>query len=198
MINTVTSWFNSLLGRPRQKKESVKTDKKPVEKKEVKTAEYSVNQEVDGDSVQKDIEVAENFIRSITNRLSNIFAPVIAKKPALEIQKVTTPFNKIPFEGLKKVIYPFMVLILVLVVFFVGIGIFRILREGGDERGRGGVEEMVTPVVYRPKEPSVYANDPQIIQIETDINVLLGEMSSKVLKESTLIPPRLDFNISFD
>lgn len=198
MKEKATNWFNALLGKPKLAGGSAKAQKKPVDKDSTKNIVDSVNKTVNGDSVQKDIEIAENFIKSVSNRLSSVVGSKVPKKLVLDSQKVASSFNKIPIEGLKKVIYPFMVIVLVLVVLFVGIGVFRILREGGDG-GNGRVsQETVTPVVYRPKEPSVYANDAIILQIETDINVLLGEMYSKVLKESTLIPPRLDFNIKFD
>lgn len=51
---------------------------------------------------------------------------------------------------------------------------------------------------FRPFRPSVYADDPDILQLEEDMNVLNIELSAVPLPESILIPPTLDFNIRFD
>ena len=62
-----------------------------------------------------------------------------------------------------------------------------------------------TPIVvipttqpFRPFRPSVYADDPEILRLEEDMNVLDIELSAVPLPESILIPPTLDYNIRFD
>jgi len=71
------------------------------------------------------------------------------------------------------------------------------VREGGKE-GEG--EEAVptpTPVGYQRYKPSVYAGDPEILKLEEDVNVLDREVSSAILKDDTLKPPTVDFDINF-
>lgn len=64
-------------------------------------------------------------------------------------------------------------------------------------------EETVTPttkfvISVTPKlGESVYANDPVIAEIEEELEILENEISKNPLRESLLIPPTLDFNISF-
>ena len=59
----------------------------------------------------------------------------------------------------------------------------------------GGVFPTLPP--FQQYRPSVYADDPLILQLEKDINVLDRELSNVQIKEILLEPPKFDFNISF-
>ena len=72
-------------------------------------------------------------------------------------------------------------------------------QNGIVDRGNGVVIETTPPVVtYQPYTESIYANDPEVLRLDEDINVLGREISTTVLQDSILTPPKLDFNIKFD
>lgn len=72
-----------------------------------------------------------------------------------------------------------------------------LLKKAGEGQEQGMAEPTPTPVGYQLYKPSVYAGDPEILKLEEEINIFDREVSGAVLKETTLNPPTLDFNIDF-
>lgn len=71
------------------------------------------------------------------------------------------------------------------------------IRQGGKGTGQSQAVPTPTPVGFQPYKPSVYAGDPEVLKLEEEINILDREVSSAQIKETTLNPPTLDFNINF-
>ena len=72
-----------------------------------------------------------------------------------------------------------------------------LLKKAGEGQEQGTAEPTPTPAGYQLYKPSVYAGDPEILKLEEEINIFDREVSGTVLKETTLNPPTLDFNIDF-
>lgn len=93
--------------------------------------------------------------------------------------------------------------ILIVGVLLITVAIFvRMFSGSGEENGEGQITVTVTPEasidVPVPRSNSIYATDPEVLQIEENINVLDGEMSRTLLKETRLNPPpTLDFDVKF-
>jgi len=88
-------------------------------------------------------------------------------------------------------------------------GIFILVIITGLLFGRRSMDEKVTREVVVPTgttqfpffditNPSAYATDPDILNLEQEISVLDKEINEVDLKESLLQPPSLDFDIDFE
>lgn len=99
-------------------------------------------------------------------------------------------------ETLKNVLKTAAAIISLIVFFFIGIRVVNMIMDGS---GNGEVSLTTpTPVPYTPYKPSIYAEDEMVLKMEEDIKVLEKETSTVVLKETSLTPPVLDFDISFE
>lgn len=98
--------------------------------------------------------------------------------------------------------------ILFLVVMFVLVGLVvsgsKLFESVGPNtpligNGNGEEEEGPTPTLpeVESSSPSIYAKDEVILKLEEDILVLDRELTITVLRESTLDPPKLDWNVKF-
>jgi len=85
-------------------------------------------------------------------------------------------------------------------VIYLGSEVVKTLRTNGilpSDGLFGGGEPTPTLGEIQPAPPSIYAVDEVVLQLEEDINTLDGQLSSTVLKENTLDPPKLDYDIRF-
>lgn len=91
------------------------------------------------------------------------------------------------------------VIVLVVAIAFVGMKAVQTLRGNGGFLGLGNGDGEPTPTLseVEPDVPSIYARDEVILVLEEDINTLDGQLSSTVLKESSLDVPQLDMEIRF-
>ena len=55
-----------------------------------------------------------------------------------------------------------------------------------------------SPIPYQHFRPSVYAKDKDVLTLEEDLQVLENELGQKLLKESYLDFPTLDYNIIYE
>lgn len=208
-INSAEGWVRMLMGKP---KRQVPTNaaNKGAEKAEVKEkvgpgkpdvteglVEVSPGelQKAD-DSVVEDIKSFKSFFRKSFNMLIGRAAATKATKKVQE--KVDAASKKASFSLIYKLIPALFILIVVLLAAAIVISIFE-KQNGIVDRGNGIVVETTPPVVtYQPYTESIYASDPEILRLDEDINVLGREISTTVLQDSILTPPKLDFNIKFD
>ena len=91
------------------------------------------------------------------------------------------------------------VIVLVIAIGWVGNEAIKTLRGDGVFLGIGNGDEEPTPTLSQiePEVPSIYAKDEVVLVLEEDINTLDGQLTSTVLKESSLDTPQLDFDVRF-
>ena len=146
------------------------------------------------DSVLKDINTAKGMLRQLSQKLSTKINPI--KKSVKESGGgLSRAASFVDERFIKKAIKAFVVGVLLIALIYIGFTIFSTLEGNGQEV----VVDVTTPTPgdYRPYGPSVYADDPVVLQLEEDLEVLGREISSKNFRESSLTPPRLDWDVNF-
>ena len=109
---------------------------------------------------------------------------------------LTAPLGELFSPGLmKKLLRIGVIAVLLIVLFYIGSLMLRTFTQNGEN----GQIAVPTPSVapFHPFNPSIYADDEQVLQMEEDIKVLDRELSTTQLKETILTPPVLDFDIDF-
>lgn len=107
---------------------------------------------------------------------------------------------KTPSAPNKKMLLIGVSILLIMGVVYLGSEVVKTLRTNGilpSDGIFGGGEPTPTLGEIAPTIPSIYALDSVVLQLEEDINTLDGQLSSTVLKENTLDPPKLDYDIRF-
>ena len=179
-----TGWIRSLMG------------KSPVSKETSQPNTSSQQVPPEEDSVREDVQKFKTFVRKSITKVSTSSKPFTSK--GLATGSVLTSSLKGAFENkfIKRLVRTFLILVFLMILIFIGIKLFRLLQEDGEVK-EPRREVTPTPASYQPYKPSVYANDPEVLQLEEDINVLEREISGSNLREDKLIPPNLDYNVSF-
>lgn len=146
------------------------------------------------DSVLKDIDTAKKLANDLMQKVSAKLSPGLnkVKEKGGNIQ----PGSLVDKSFIKKTVKLFVVGLLLIALIYTGVVVFRMLQQEASEVATDGLTP--TPGDYRPYGPSVYADDPVILQLEEDVNVLAREIAGKNLRESSLNPPRLDWDINFE
>jgi len=90
----------------------------------------------------------------------------------------------------KKIVLGIGIMVFILILLNLILGILKRTPNVGDPT-------LVPTIVIEPSNPSIYAEDEEVLGLEERINVLDRELSNVVLHETRLRPPELDFNISF-
>jgi len=100
-------------------------------------------------------------------------------------------------KGLPKPLLGIMVAVVLLLIISLLISkLVPAIRKDGKKDG-GAAQPTPTPVGFIKYKPSVYAGDPKVLALEEEVNILDGEVRSIILKDDTLKPPTVDFNINF-
>lgn len=176
IINSFASWINSLLGRSKMdvKKMEEAVNKAPSQEKGPQS-EYKGE-----DSVAADFFKFKEF-------LSALFSKVGQKVP-----KTTSKSLRIPSGILKFLIF----LLIVIVLILVAVNLFKKAKENGGETPFFS-QETPTPGTFNPIKPSVYTDDPEVLELEEEINVIEKELTAVNIKEERLGIPLLDFKVDF-
>lgn len=179
----ISSWFGSLLGKRKPAQPTTGIETKIPQKSDTTATE---------DSVAQDIQSFKSFVGKLSTQVSKSVGPSVSKSKA----GVSSFGQVIDKNFLKKLVRAFLIIFFLMLVTFIGIKLFRELGKNG---GNGGIGDGAspTPVQYQPYKPSVYADDPETLKLEEDINVLERELSGTNLRETLLNPPSLDFEVSF-
>lgn len=146
------------------------------------------------DSVLKDIDNVKGFLNKIKGRVISTTAPVAKKVP-----KVTARAQKIKTKG-KKMKIGIGVVVLSVFLLLISRLTSSINKPTDSVVVKPPEFEVNIPTIppFRSSNPSIYANDLDVLKIEEDINVLENEMLTTPLRESTLLPPNLEFKINFN
>lgn len=180
------TWFDLFMGRPRYRKQAMQgTAELKSEKKQVKPED---------DSILKDVKNVKNFFGKVFG--------MAAIKMQPSTQKITKGSSqvtsKISSHGLFiKVVRIFIILFFLMILVYIGVKIYSLTQNDGGN-GSSTVYTSPTPVPYKPSKPSVYAEDEFILNMEETIKVLEREIAGMSIRETTLTPPILDFDIDFD
>jgi hypothetical protein len=185
VAGTLRTWFDLFMGRPRYKKPAIQgTAELKKEKKAVSPQE---------DSVLKDL-------RNIKNFAGKVFGKAAVKLQPSGKTAGSSPQTASQTAGhglFVKIVRLFIIFIFLLILVYIGVRIYTLLQEDG-ENGSPVVYTTPTPVPYKPSKPSVYAEDEFILDLEETLKILEREIAGINIRESTLTPPILDFNINFD
>lgn len=171
-IGGITGWFRALAGKPKSKLS-----------KETKTESPAGE-----DQVTEDIEEAKTLFQRVLAGLKKTTAPYVEKGK-------TSTKGIIDKDFLKKIIRIFFIILFLLILTFIGIRLVQMLQQEEAEQASGGQAPTTAP--FSPVRPSVYAEDLEVLGLEQDINVLEREVSRVILREDSLFPPTLDFNVKF-
>jgi hypothetical protein len=215
LILGIVNWFNMLRGKPKIKPSEPEVLQEPQPIGEKPSSEPSATDDGlvevnpdeftdEEDSVAQDLASFKKFVGKNIGVVKERVAPSVeaTKKRAAEAGKEVKGAN---FSWAYKVLPLILIIVVLLVAATLVINLSqRGSQDGGDGSGNGeqvvddGDRTTPTPAVYNPYVPSIYANDPQILRLEEEINVLSHELSTVLLKESLLSLPNPDFNIRFD
>jgi hypothetical protein len=139
----------------------------------------------------KKVPVIEKF----GARVRSFFSKTKFKKPAVDI----SPKIKLPSADFKKWAGLGAKLISILVsllLFFYLVNYAK--RFFGEKIGDQVAQETPTPMTHEVYKPSVYAEDSEVLEVEGKVNDLEGELDRTDLKESSLNPPSLNFDVVFE
>lgn len=155
-------------------------------------------QDIPQDSVSSDIKSLKAFFAKLSSKTRQ----VVEKAIRFAVRELSFLKDFLARKSLKKLIQAFSVLIVLLILSLAGLGLFRnfqkAIKDDKALKSSGQVDEKTpTPISYVSDNPSVYANDPFVLRIEEDLNILTAELTRATLREGELLPPKLDFGVSF-
>lgn len=193
-------WIRSLTGKPQPKKQSAPAAPAtaPIAGSPAPVAKPATKSD---DSVSQDLAAFKKLVGQVSQKVSANVAPAIEKRAAATGVAVTKLSNSGNKGLIKKILKIFFIILILLLLVFAAIKLFS--GKGGGGLGSkatptlGPATSTPTPIVYEPPAKSVYADDPVILKLEQDINVLTREIAGTNIKETQLNPPSLDFNVSF-
>ena len=182
----ILSWFRALLGKPAQ----------PI-KSQTKSSKSEPEIPPEEDSIVQDIESLKSFVKTVGHTVST--QKVEPRKVASLPKPPQIPAGITKKSPLKNLIRVLLVVFFLLILTFIGIRIVQLLSNGGNDDTTVQLPNNVipSPVPYIPHNPSVYAEDVEVLKLEEDILVLERELSNTNIKEDRLYPPTLDYNVRF-
>ncbi|MCH7641029.1 hypothetical protein IID22_02445 [Patescibacteria group bacterium] len=146
--------------------------------------------------VRIDFQKAKEVKNKLLGTVGESVSPIITKQ-GKKFSGLTAPLGGLFSPDLiKKLLRIGTIAVLLVVLFYIGSQILRTLTQDGEN----GQIVVTTPSVapFHPLNPSIYADDEQVLQMEEDVKVLDRELSTTQLKETILTPPVLDFDIDFE
>lgn len=187
-------WFNNLLGRPTLSTPPV-PEEKPKEGEEDILSHTRVDVTPPENSLQTDVVTLKTVAEKVSNKLKEAMRPFV-RQGEKSSKKAADSVGKVVDVGfMRKLVKIFMTILCVMIIIFVAVRLFRVLREESQESET--IQPTPTTFIYIPPRSSIYAGDPSILKMEEDLNVLTREVSNSIIRETTLNPPNLDFNVSF-
>jgi hypothetical protein len=182
-VGGISGWFGKLTGKPVTARQNEPPD------------------EIGGEnSVTKDLSKLRIGVGKVISKTSDTLSPVVTRAK-VSAEKADKTFWK-------KILKIFIMVFFLIFLLFILIGLVSYLLKGGNGGKTGNSSGNVSPSVisttltpspqpYVPFKPSVYVDDPDVLQLEQDISVLERQLTQDTLRESKLIPPSLDFNVKF-
>lgn len=207
-------WFNALIGRPKpiaipQNQVTYQEQKKDtaVQSNELNTKpvqSQATEKSSTDDPLTKDFEFVGGFFKKVIAIVIEATRLVFNKSKAVS-KEVTDTGSRLGqvdtgtavFQAKFKKIVP-LILFLAVLVLILGAG-FYVIQKFINRKESPVIVSGPTPtaVEYIPSIPSLYATDETVLNLEQEISVLDREIAGVQLRETTLNPPILDFNINF-
>jgi hypothetical protein len=182
-VNPVKKWLYMLMGKPLR----TSTPQQSQNPATVSPQE---------DSVKQDIQGLKTLVKGALGGAKNKATPAAKLGKEKTIEAAQTVGRSVDTGFLKKLIKIFFVVVFLLILVFIALKLYNLLPTQSPVQ-TVTLAPSPTSVPYEPERPSVYAEDPQILKLENDIEVLRRELAGVDIRESTLKPPILDFNINF-
>lgn len=187
-LSGISGAFGKLLGKPNVSRKN----------------EAPEEQFAEENSVTEDINKMKAGIGVAVSKTSEAIAP-IASKAKEQAEKAKIQAEKADKKVLKKVIKIFVMVFFLLLVVFILVGFIKSRPGGGGIKPSAKISPSLTPSMnvtptlapYVPYKPSVYVDDPEVLQLELDISVLERQLNQDNFRETRLTPPSLDFNLKF-
>ena len=151
------------------------------------------------DQLASDLKEAKGFADKIFGKISSLSSP-ITSKGAPKIKEIGGSAKNLLGGGfIKKIAKVAGVALVIILLLLIALQIVERVRDMGmgEENGIVTTTPSISPGPYIPLNPSVYAEDELVLEIEDDLRVIDREMSTTGLPETTLTPPVLDFDINF-
>jgi hypothetical protein len=201
-------WINALLGRPTHieipseqvtHQESSTTEaaqSSPVAQTQAQGTQSMTREVYDEDPLKKDLEKAKNLFSKFSSRAHTLADPAIERGMAVSNEAASASSAFVKTNRFKKIIP--IIIVLVLIILFGFLALMFLRRNGGGEEIPVVISDP-TPTLapFVPSQPSIYSSDAEVLKLEQDITVLDQEIAGTALRETTLNPPSLDFNINF-
>ncbi len=194
IIGGFTWWIGSLTGKPQVKKPSP-------------AAVPSVKPEPNPDDpVAQDVEALKKLVGKFSTNVSSKVGPKLEKtvestKNATSNLVQKSADNKGQLKNILKIFF------IVFIILILGFVIIKFIKSGKGSSLTNkpsvtpspavGGTGTPTPIVFIPNKPSLYVDDPVVLKLEKDIDVLTREIAGTNIKETQLNTPALDYNISF-
>ncbi len=168
----------------------------PVEQTQTPTASQTASTGGEGDSIMNDMKIFKGVADKVAAKVIEVASPVVSKglETSAEAATATQAFAKT--DKFKKILPMILFVFVLLVVGVVGFTVFKNLSKKADPVVVNG--PTPTAADYYPTVPSLYADDEEVLKLEETINQLDREIAGTQLRETTLNPPVLDFNINFN
>jgi hypothetical protein len=152
------------------------------------------------DSVNSDLEKAKALLHEVTGKIEEAAKPLVDKGVHTAQGAIQSSNSVIAAKGgaqslVKKVVPALLFIGVLIVVIIGGYTVIRNMYKGDSPAIVTG--PTPTSAEYVPSQPSLYSEDPEVLKLEQDISLLQREITGTSLRETTLNPPVLDFNISF-
>ncbi len=154
------------------------------------------------DVIVSDLKRAKTFIGRTAAQLRQAAKPYIdqTKKSGDSISQnvqTTTQSSLISYKkGLERLIRTAVLLVLFILIVFIGFNVYRSFTNSPNGETRG-VPATPTLIPYEPQNPSLYAEDPEILSLEENLLVLDRELANTNIRITPITLPQLDFNITF-
>lgn len=179
--NSIRKWFFKLI-------------RKPVSEATVtpQTKETLTPQE---DSVAQDLQKVKTIFEKINDNMRSFITPFAKKSATSATHTAQAVRASVDNNFLGNLVRTFLILFFSLVLVFIAIYLFRKIKS--DEISTEVPSITTTPPPFEPFKPSVYAQDPEVLKIEEDVNILERELNQTKIREEGINPPSLDFDISF-
>ena len=154
------------------------------------------------DPIFQDLQKVKSLLGVVSGKVGERVKPAITKG-AESTKDAASAYVKTVDKGfIKKALRIFLILILLIALIYIGLKFFRNMSSqtpGGTVNLTPANDQSPSPtlIIINPSNPSVYANDPAILKLEEDIRVLVREVDGSEIRENSLNPPRLNFNVTF-
>lgn len=187
----LSAWFAMLMGKPRSSFKSQQTTQTEQVKPTMPDPE---------DPVARDIAAAKEASKKVFSAVEEKIKPIVDKEKSDASGKFTNIIamskNMLTPATIKKIGIGLAVLVLVILAVSILPGMITKVRNGQVSVDIN-TTSTPTPAEFRPTQPSMYANDKTILELEESLNILDKQINSTNIRETTLTPPELDFTVSF-